>query len=82
MSSLADIRAAVLQLPSSERAELAGDLLASLEDAAPDATSEAAWAAEILARSDAYRRGEAIARDWRESLDRVRQIVEARGQTP
>ena len=46
-----------LQLELSERAELAAELLASL-DGEPDEDVEAAWAAEIKRRAERARSGE------------------------
>jgi putative addiction module component (TIGR02574 family) len=54
-----------LKLTLSERAELAAELLASL-DGAPDADAEAAWAAEI------ERRAADPGRPWPEVRDRIR----------
>lgn len=81
MTTLNDIRNTVLTLPSAQRAELAHDLLASLEDAKVDADCDVVWADEVLARSDAYRCGEATARDWRQSVERVRQALDNQGSS-
>lgn len=76
MKTMDEIRSTVLTLPSQQRAELARDLLASLEDAQVDADCDAVWAEEVLARSDALRKGDATARGWRESVERVRQALD------
>lgn len=55
-----------LQLELSERAELAAELLASL-DGEPDEDVEAAWAAEIERRAARARSGEDSRRSWTES---------------
>jgi putative addiction module component (TIGR02574 family) len=60
-----------LKLALSERAELAAELLASL-DGAPDADAEAAWAAEIEGRAARARSGADPGRPWPEVRDRVR----------
>ncbi len=52
-----------LQLDLSERAELAAELLASL-DGEPDADVEAAWAAEIERRAARARSGTDTGRPW------------------
>jgi putative addiction module component (TIGR02574 family) len=52
-----------MALPLAERAELAAELLASL-DGEPEEAVEAAWAAEIDRRVDRIRRGEATGRPW------------------
>ncbi|MBK8232426.1 MAG: addiction module protein [Candidatus Eisenbacteria bacterium] len=62
-----------LRLPIPERAELAAELLASLDgEADPDV--EAAWADEIQRRIARIESGSAFARPWpavREELDRT-----------
>ena len=54
-----------LQLEVSERAELAAELLASL-DGERDENVEAAWAAEIKRRAARARSGEDVGRPWAE----------------
>ncbi len=80
MSEIDQIRDTVLKLSTAERAALARDLLVSLDDVETDSDSDQQWADEILARSDAYQRGELTARDWRESVDRVRQALQSMEQ--
>lgn len=75
MNTLDEIRNTILTLPSEQRAELAHESLASLEDAKVEHDCDAVWADEVLARSDANRSGETTARDWRESVERVRQAL-------
>ena len=60
-----------LKLALPERAELAAELLASL-DGAPDADAEAAWAAEIERRAARARSGADPGRPWPEVRDRIR----------
>src|SRR5262245_30809225 len=63
-----------LRLTTAERAELAAELLASL-DGEPEDDVEAAWAAEIQRRVERVKSGEAKGRPWskvRERLDRHR----------
>ena len=66
-----DIRRAALQLSVKERAELAADLLASL-DGEPDADVEAAWAAEIERRARRVRAGDGELEDWESVRDDLR----------
>ena len=60
-----------LKLALSERAELAAELLASL-DGAPDEDVEAAWAAEIERRAARARSGADPGKPWPETRDRIR----------
>jgi len=63
-----------LRLTTAERAELAAELLASL-DGEPENEVEAAWAVEIERRVERVRSGQAKGRPWsevRERLDRHR----------
>jgi putative addiction module component (TIGR02574 family) len=60
-----------LKLGLGERAELAAELLASL-DGAPDRDVEAAWAAEIERRAERARSGADLGAPWPEVRDRIR----------
>jgi len=60
-----------LKLGLSERAELAAELLASL-DGAPDDDAEAAWAAEIERRAARARSGEDPGKAWPDVRDRIK----------
>lgn len=66
----AKLLADALQLALPERAELAAELLASL-DGAPDSDAEAAWSAEIERRAERARSGEDDGRPWPEVHDRI-----------
>ena len=70
-----EILTMALQLPPEERVSLVRHLLLSLEkeEQQPDADSEAAWRAELIARMERFDRGETVASDWREALARIRQ---------
>jgi hypothetical protein len=57
-----------LQLDLAERAEVAAELLASL-DGEPDEDVEAAWAAEIERRAERARSGEDGGKTWAEARD-------------
>ena len=59
-----------LELPESERAALAHDLLASLDGPA-DADAQQAWEAEITKRLDELEAGKARAVDAEEALRRI-----------
>ncbi|MFY9819799.1 MAG: addiction module protein [Thermoanaerobaculia bacterium] len=59
-----------LQLPTGERAEIAAQLLSSLNES--DAVqAQAAWAEEITRRAAAVVEGRADSRNWREALDEI-----------
>lgn len=60
-----------LQLSVDERAELAAELLASL-DGEPDADVEAAWAAEIERRARRVMREGSRGRSWEQVRDDLR----------
>jgi putative addiction module component (TIGR02574 family) len=59
-----------LQLPTGERAEIAAQLLSSLDESDAE-QAEAAWAEEITRRAAAVREGRADSRNWREALDEI-----------
>ena len=75
MKSLPEVLAAALALDSTERSELAHQLLVSLEpeDIAEDI--DQAWAEEIRRRCDAIRKGEMPLRYWDEVLAEIRQSL-------
>ncbi|MDX2170417.1 MAG: addiction module protein [Deltaproteobacteria bacterium] len=66
-----------LKLEVAERAELASELLASL-DAEADDDAEAAWAAEIEARAARARSGEDPGEPWPEVRDRLERALKHR----
>ena len=66
-----------LRLELSERAELAAELLASL-DGEPDEDVEAAWAAEIERRAARARSGEDAGRPWVEARDGAKDALSKR----
>jgi putative addiction module component (TIGR02574 family) len=72
MSTRADtILDSALTLPPDERAWLAAELIASLDEGR-DADVEAAWAAEIEKRIDEVESGEAETVSWEEARARIR----------
>jgi len=66
-----------LELELDQRAELAAELLASL-DGAPDEDAEAAWAVEIERRAVRARSGEDPGLPWPEVRDRIKRSLGAR----
>ena len=58
-----------MTLPLDERARLAEELLASLDEKEDEV--EAAWAAEIQRRAQEVREGTAPGEEWREVLQRI-----------
>ena len=78
MNTVDEIRTQLLQLPPRDRAELARDLLLSLEETDFDDNVDAEWVEEIESRADAYERGDLTACDWRESVDRLRAALTKR----
>jgi putative addiction module component (TIGR02574 family) len=66
-----------LKLDVSERAELASELLASL-DAEADEDAEAAWAAEIEERAARARSGQDPGKPWPEVRDRLERDLKLR----
>jgi len=65
-----------LTLSATERAELAAELLASLDEAEPDV--EAAWAAEIERRATDARQNPTDDEDWRTALAEIQREVLSR----
>lgn len=64
-STVRDLYERATELPPEDRAELAGLLLESLEDAR-DNDAEEAWAAEIARRMADYRAGRVKTVSWQE----------------
>lgn len=72
MSTRADtILDTALALPPNERAWLASELIASLDES-KDSDVEAAWALEIERRIDEVESGEAETTNWEEARTRIR----------
>jgi putative addiction module component (TIGR02574 family) len=72
-----NILKSALELELDQRAELAAELLASL-DGAPDEDAEAAWAVEIERRAIRARSGEDSGRPWPEVRERIKRSLAAR----
>ncbi|MGA8298923.1 MAG: addiction module protein [Terriglobales bacterium] len=64
-----------LSLPDSERAELAGSLIASL-DTNIDPDVDAAWQAEIARRADEVRSGKISTIPWSEVQRKARSLLD------
>jgi len=64
------LKAEALRLPPEQRAELAADLLESLEPS--DADVEQLWVAEAERRYQAYKSGQTRAIPWEEALRQAR----------
>ena len=71
MNSYEELQSRVLSLPATERGRLAVAVLESLEDEPFENHVSAAWTDEVLARSDAYSRGELKAVEWRTALQEI-----------
>ena len=78
MNTFDDIQQIVLSLSSSERGQLAVAVLDSLDDEPFDADAIETWSNELLARSDAYSRGDLKAVDWRQALAEIEADLETR----
>lgn len=66
-----------LELPSVVRAEIAAELIASL-DRESDEEILKAWAQEIARRTEAVRRGVLSGEDWRPALEEIEREVLSR----
>ena len=62
-----------LTLPPDERADVAAELLASLDDAATEdpAAAQAAWAIEVERRARRVLAGESVGEQWQDVRDRI-----------
>lgn len=69
------IESAALLLPAEDRARLAERLIASLE---PDQEVEAAWAAEVRHRMDAWEAGRVAEIPWDEARRQIEERLKAR----
>ncbi len=72
MTTPSQILDAAMALDDGQRAEVAHQLLLSLEPADFDGDADSAWAAEIRRRLLAIREGRVILRDWDEALTDIR----------
>ena len=65
------ILAQALELPIDQRAELAAELLASV-DGDPDTDADSVWAAEIERRARRALAGESKGKDWQAVFERLK----------
>jgi putative addiction module component (TIGR02574 family) len=72
-----ELRSAVLGLPREERAELAQELIRSLDEK-PDEGVEAAWLREIMRRANEIAEGRVQAVDWETARARIALRLKAR----
>ena len=75
MSLGAELINRVMSLSAGDRADLARQLIMSLEPVGPEGADDdvdAAWEGEIERRLDQVDRGEVELRDWRQSIERIR----------
>jgi putative addiction module component (TIGR02574 family) len=66
------LRSDALELPDAQRAELAHDLIASL-DGRPESNAATAWDDEIVRRAEALQSGQYVAIDRAEFSRRIRE---------
>jgi len=78
MPLASDLVTRVLDLSPADRAELARQLILSLESQPPDPDADAAWEAEIERRLTQVDRGEVTLVDWRDSIERIRASLKNR----
>lgn len=78
MTALEELRNRAMTLPTGERAELAKDLLVSLDPGMTQEDVDAAWADVAIMRKKAFDAGQTTARDWRDSVARVQALLVAR----
>lgn len=81
MSSYEAVLEQAGQLSHEDRERLARELIAGLQPPGEDVSAaqwNAAWGAEIERRLQAYERGEVEAAPWRESIQQVRDALDAR----
>ena len=76
MAIASDLLERTLHLSGSDRAELARQLLLSLEGSQSDSKADEAWEAEIERRLAAFDRGESAAIDWQEAVERARRAIQ------
>jgi hypothetical protein len=75
MTTVSEILIAAQNLNPQQRAEVAHELLLTLEPAEVDEDAEQLWAAEIRRRLQAIREGTATLRDWDEVLVEIRRSI-------
>jgi hypothetical protein len=77
MTTAPEFLNAAMRLGIEERAEIAHQLLLSLEPDVVDDDAGQAWAEEIRRRLIAIREGRVLLRDWDDALSDIRQSITA-----
>jgi putative addiction module component (TIGR02574 family) len=80
MTTCSQVLDAALALNPDQRAEVAHQLLLSLETEDFDEDADQAWAAEIQRRLQAIRSGNAVLRDWDEAVANIRRAIHSRNK--
>ena len=78
MSTPSQVLEAAMALSLEQRAEVAHNLLLSLETADFDQDADQAWAAEVRRRLQAIREGRVVLHDWDDALARIRRSISTR----
>jgi putative addiction module component (TIGR02574 family) len=78
MTAGTDVLNRALNLSTKDRAEIARQLILSLEPGEHDDDVDAAWESEIERRLGQVDRGEAKLLEWRESAERVQKALKQR----
>jgi len=81
MTTPSQIVDAAMGLDARQRAEVAYQLLLSLEPDGFDPDADTAWAAEIKQRLQAIREGRVVLRDWDEALADIRQSLSSQSNS-
>jgi hypothetical protein len=81
MTTPSQIVDAAMGLDPNQRAEVAHQLLLSLEPDDFDPDADTAWAAEIKQRLQAIREGRVILRDWHEAIASIRQSLRSQSKS-
>ena len=80
MTTPSQIVDAAMALDAGQRAEVAHQLLLSLEPDDFDADADSAWAEEIRRRRQAILDGRVILRDWDEAVADIRQSLSSKNK--
>jgi hypothetical protein len=81
MNTNYDLVRLLMELPESQRAAIARELLLSLEGEEFDADWEEAWSGEIEQRLARVEQGRFSARPWREALEAIKQSLPQRSSS-
>lgn len=80
MTTTSDIISAAMALPAEQRAEVAHQLLLSLEPIETNSDNEQAWSEQVRSRLKAIREAKTSLRDWNDALVDIRQSLVGRGE--